>query len=264
MPEVIPSVTLVEVDRPYEAFVRVAQYLYGSNLSVGNYSELLALRSETTCIGENCRIGPNVTCGQDVELGSNVTIGANSVLGRGVTVGNDSVIADNVSIYASHIGNSCVVHSGARIGGDGFGFIPGADEPIRIPQLGRVIIQDGVEVGTNSCIDRGMLDDTVIGENTKIDNQVQIAHNVVIGRNCQISAQTGIAGSSVIGDNVLLGGRVGIVNKARIGDYAKVMACSLVTKDVMDGASVAGNPAIDIKKWRKEIVSLRRVARKES
>lgn len=253
-----PNVVALVTPTPYKDFVAALACLFG-DVSVSQYG--LNPNASEPKLGHSCKIAQSVVFGEKVELGDNVVIGANSVIGNGVKIGSGSVIGDNASVYAAIIGENCRLHAGVRIGNEGFGFIPTGDQPIKIPQLGRVIIQEGVEIGPNSCVDRGMLDDTIIGAFTKIDNMVQIAHNVQIGRNCQISSQTGIAGSSVIGDNVLLGGRVGVVNKAKVGNKASVMACSLVTKDVPDGGSVAGNPAIDVKKWRRQVAQARKAAR---
>ncbi len=257
--DISSEVRLVRVANPYLVFVTLLSKLFPDTTKL----QYTAPNNRPSLLGKDPVIADNVRFGDDVSLGDDVVIGANSVIGRGVTIGHGTVIGDNVSVYSSHIGNNVVVHAGSRIGNEGFGFIPTGDDPVKIPQLGRVIVQDGVEIGASCTIDRGTLDDTVIGEASKLDNMVQIAHNVQIGRNCQISAQAGIAGSSQIGDNVLLGGRVGVVNKARMGDNSVAMACALVTKDVPNGAHVAGDPATDIKLWRKQIAAGRKAARKQ-
>jgi UDP-3-O-[3-hydroxymyristoyl] glucosamine N-acyltransferase len=255
------GLTVVKTNSPYKDFVAAVSALYGD---VNRTQYLQAANNKPSTQGQHCIIAPSASFGDGVELGDNVVIGPNSFVGACVQIGDGTIIGDSVTVFAAIIGTDCRIHSGVRLGHEGFGFIPTGEKPIKIPQLGRVIVHDGVEIGTNSCIDRGMLDDTIIGANTKIDNMVQIAHNVQIGQNCQISAQTGIAGSSHIGDNVLLGGRVGVVNKAKVGNKASVMACSLVTKDVPSGVSVAGNPAIDVKMWRRQVAQSRKAARGQS
>ena len=164
-------------------------------------------------------------------------------------------------VACSLLGNAVIVHPGCRIGQDGYGFLPGADGHAKVPQVGRVIIQNDVEIGANTTIDRGALRDTVIGEGTKIDNLVQIAHNVVVGRRCLITSQVGIAGSATLGEGVALGARVGINNHVTIGDGAQIAATSIVHDDVPPGARWGGTPAKPVKLWFREMMLLERMAR---
>lgn len=249
--------TFIQCDDPYLVFTKILDCLYSDSMRLLGYC---ASTSPDT-LGNGAHLSPHVYFGSDVEIGDNVVIGPHTMIGRGVTIGHDVIIGDNVSIQAAHIGDRAVIHSGARIGSEGFGFLPRAAGPQKIPQLGRVILQNGVEIGANSCVDRGTLDDTIIGENTKIDNLVQVGHNTKIGRNCQIAAKSGFAGSSEIGDNVLFGGRASIVNKAKLGDRCVVMACSIVSKSQRADTVLAGNPAVDVKQWRRMQAKLKMMGR---
>ena len=210
-------------------------------------------------------LGPGVVLGEGCRIGAGSRIGANSVIGPGVAIGRGCEISANVTIGFALIGDRVRILAGAAIGEPGFGATAGAGGLIEIPQLGRVILQDGVSIGANSCVDRGAFEDTVVGENTKIDNQVQIAHNVRIGRNCAIAAQSGISGSVVVGDGVQFGGRAGIADHMTIGAGARVGAAAGVLKDIPPGETWSGTPARPIRRWMRETAWLSRMAaRKES
>jgi UDP-3-O-[3-hydroxymyristoyl] glucosamine N-acyltransferase len=194
-----------------------------------------------------------------VSIGSGSTISANSVIGAGCKIGRDCIIAPNVSVTYALLGNRVYLHPGVRIGQDGFGFVPGPAGLEKVPQLGRVIIQDNVEIGANTTIDRGSLSDTVIGEGTKIDNLVQVAHNVKIGRHCVIAAHTGISGSVTIGDMAMIGGRVGLADHINIGSRVQIAAASGVMNDIPDGERWGGLPARPLKQWFRDIATLRSI-----
>ncbi len=193
-------------------------------------------------------------------VGSGSVIAPHAVIGPGVQIGRECFIGPGASIVASFIGNRVTIHGGARIGQDGFGYVPGPSGLEKQPQIGRVVIQDDVEIGANSTVDRGAMEDTVIGEGTKIDNLVQIAHNVRIGRHCAIAAHCGISGSVTIGDFVLLGGRVGIADHLTVGDGAQLAAASGVMHNVPAGARWAGAPAKPIKEFFREVAAIRSLA----
>jgi UDP-3-O-[3-hydroxymyristoyl] glucosamine N-acyltransferase len=186
---------------------------------------------------------------------------ANAVIGPGVTIGRDSAIGANVTLTHAHLGNRVIVHPGCNIGQDGFGFAMGPQGHAKVPQVGRVIIQDDVEIGAGSCIDRGMNRDTVIGEGTKIDNMVQIAHNVSIGRHCVIVSQVGLAGSCVLKDYVVIGGQAGVIGHATVGMGAQVAATSSVARDVPPGERWGGTPAKPIRELFREMSAIDRLAR---
>ncbi len=204
--------------------------------------------------------GPGVVIGAGARIGRGTRIGANSVIGPGVQIGRDCVIGYNVSVGFALIGDRVSLLSGVRIGEAGFGAARSKAGPVDVPQLGRVILQDGVTVGANSCIDRGAYDDTVVGENTKIDNLVMIAHNCVIGRNCLLAAHTGISGSCTVGDNVIFGGQAGIGDHIRIGEGARVAGGAGVLADIPAGETWSGYPAKPIRQSLREAVWLAKQA----
>ncbi|MDQ3125473.1 MAG: UDP-3-O-(3-hydroxymyristoyl)glucosamine N-acyltransferase, partial [Pseudomonadota bacterium] len=203
---------------------------------------------------------PGVVIGTGARVGRGTRIGANSVIGSGVQIGRDCVIGYNVSIGFALVGDRVRLMSGARIGEAGFGAARSKSGPVDVPQLGRVILQDGVTVGANSCIDRGAYDDTIVGENTKIDNLVMIAHNCVIGRNCLLAAHTGISGSCIVGDNVIFGGQAGIGDHIRIGEGARVAGGAGVLADIPAGETWSGYPAKPIRQSLREAVWLAKQA----
>ena len=191
-------------------------------------------------------IGPHVVLGERVRLGKNVRLGAGCVVGDGVEIGDDALFYPHVVCYSGTIvGNRVILHAGVRLGSDGFGYVPGknGELPQKIPQVGRCIIRDDVEVGANTTIDRGSVDDTVIGPGTKIDNLVQVGHNVRIGARCLVAGQAGIAGSTHVGDDVFLAGQAGVADHVTIGRGARVTVQGGVIGDIEPGATVSGYPA---------------------
>lgn len=195
-------------------------------------------------LGKNVRIGAYVVIEREAQIGDNTVIYSGSYIGRGVKVGKECIIYPNVSIREFvEIGNRVIIHPGTVIGADGFGFLKVGDRHKKIPQLGVVVIEDDVEIGANVTIDRARFDKTVIGKGTKIDNLVQIAHNVIIGENCIIVAQAGISGSTIVGDNAVLAGQAGVVGHITIGERAIVAAQAGVTKSVPPDTMVSGYPA---------------------
>ncbi len=238
---------------PQAAYARAAARLHRSR-GVDS-REAISSRAQ---IEEGAVLGPGVVVGFDARIGAGTVIGPNAVIGPGVTIGRDCEIGPGVSIGFAMIGDRVRIQAGAVIGAAGFGAAAGAQGLIDMPQLGRVILQDGVTLGANSCVDRGAFEDTVIGENSKIDNLVHIAHNVRIGRNCAMAAFTGISGSVWIGDGVQFGGKAGVADHVVIGDGARVAAAAAVMRDIPPGEVWGGFPAKPIKRWMRETAWLAR------
>ncbi len=226
-------------------------------LKLALLSKLFRYRVETKTahpkMGQNCDIDKRVRFGKGVTLGDNVTIMAGAYIGDYSTIGSNSIIYPNVTIYHhTKIGSDCILHAGAVIGADGFGFAPTKDgEYIKIYQNGDVVVGDRVEIGANSTIDRAVFGSTTIEDGVKIDNLVQIGHNSIVGKNSVLSGQTGIAGSTTIGRNVTMGGQSGTAGHLEIGDFAVIAGKGGVTKSLKGGRVYAGFPAIDHKLWLK-------------
>jgi UDP-3-O-[3-hydroxymyristoyl] glucosamine N-acyltransferase len=231
-------VTVLRATEPFREFVKIARELYRDALrpqSCCGYSGIApsAVIDPTAHLEDDVIVDPLAVIGPNVEIGAGTVIGAGAVISANVRIGRDCNVGARTSVQYALIGNNVVIHPGCSIGQDGYGFVFfGPDRHLKVPQTGRVLIQNDVEIGAGSTIDRGSLRDTVIGEGTKIDNQVQIGHNVTIGRHCLLAAQIGLAGNLSIGDNVALGAKVGIDNHLRIGDGAKVTAISAVKDDI--------------------------------
>lgn len=263
--ELPDRVAILTVREPYRAFVTTARALFPhalrpSSLSdAGDFAHAHVDSSART--EDGVRIEPGAVVGPRVEIGGGTVIGANAVIGADVRIGRECSIGAGTTLSNALIGDRVIVHPGCKIGQDGFGYVMGGKGHLKVPQVGRVIIQDDVEVGAGTAIDRGAIRDTVIGEGTKIDNLVQVGHNVSIGRHCVIVAQTGISGSSTLEDFVVLGARVGLNNNVTIGEGAQIAAISVVHGDVPPGARWGGTPAKPVKQWFREMMILERLAR---
>lgn len=209
---------------------------------------------------EGVLLAPNVTIGQGARIGRGTRIGPGAVIGPGVLIGRDCVIGPNAVVGFSLLGDRVSISAGAVLGEAGFGAAVGPRGMVDLPQLGRVVIQDNVTIGANSCVDRGAFADTTIGENTKIDNLVHVAHNVRVGRNCVLAAYTGLSGSTVVGDGVAFGGKAGVADHLNIGSGASIGAAASVFKDVPEGETWTGFPARPLKRWLRETAWLSRMA----
>ncbi|MBL8671350.1 MAG: UDP-3-O-(3-hydroxymyristoyl)glucosamine N-acyltransferase [Alphaproteobacteria bacterium] len=213
-------------------------------------------------IGAAVEIGPGAVVGEKARIGARCRIGANAVIGRGVEIGEACDIGACASLSHCSVGARALIHPGVRIGTRGFGFAPSAKGFVKVPQLGRVLIGDDVEIGANSTIDRGAGPDTVIGSGCMIDNLVQIGHNVRLGRGCIVVAQAGVAGSTHLGDYVVVGAQVGITGHLTIGDRARVAAQSGVMRDVSAGETVGGSPAVPQREWLRQCAWLNKASKR--
>ena len=247
--------TLIKVEDAYQAFSKLLEY-YNQVKLMKSGIEQPSVISEGVQYGDDLYLGSFCYLGQNVKIGNNVKIYPNSFIGDNVIIGDNCVFFAGVRIYSeTEIGNNVTIHSGTIIGSDGFGFAPQEDGTyIKVPQIGNVIIEDNVEVGSCSTIDRATLGSTIIRNGTKLDNQIQVAHNVEIGENTVIAAQTGIAGSTKIGKNCMIGGQVGIAGHLVIGDNVKVQAQSGIGKNLKDNEVVQGSPGFNYSDFAKSFV----------
>lgn len=251
------SVVALVTPTPYHLFARILSLFFPSALRPQSAFAAQgvapgAVVHATAVLEPGVTVDPGAVIGPGAEIGAGTVIAAHAVIGPQVRIGRDCSIGAGASIQASLIGNRVIVHPGARIGQDGFGFAMSPKGHMKVPQIGRVIVQDDVEIGANSCIDRGASRDTVIGEGTKIDNLVQVGHNCVIGRHCVICAQVGMAGSTTLEDFAVLGGQVGLAGHLTIGAGAQIAAQSGVAGDVPRGARFGGYPAQPALNWARE------------
>jgi UDP-3-O-[3-hydroxymyristoyl] glucosamine N-acyltransferase len=247
---------------PYKAFARAVQAFYPV-VPVVPHRAPSAVIDSTASVPDDCAIGPNVVIEAGAKVGTRCEIGANTVIGAAVELGDDCRVGANVTLSHCLIGARVVLHPGVRIGQAGFGFAPDAGGAVKIPQLGRVIIGDDVDIGANTTIDRGSGHDTVIGPGTMIDNLVQIGHNVVLGRGCILAGQVGISGSTRLGDFVMAGGQAGLAGHLNIGSGAKIGAQAGLMKDVAPGETVIGTPAVPIVAFWRQVAMIQRLARKK-
>jgi UDP-3-O-[3-hydroxymyristoyl] glucosamine N-acyltransferase len=259
------GVAVLRARKPYDAFVAVARRLYGGALRPASMFDTVgvspgAMVHPSAQLGEGVTVDPFAMIGPSVRIGAGTLIGAHAAIGPGVRVGSDCAIGANCSVTYAQIGDRVIIHPGCHIGQDGFGYLMSAEGHTKIPQVGRVVIHDDVEIGSGTRIDRGGIRDTVIGEGTKIDNLCQIGHNCIIGRHCVIVAQSGLSGSVTLEDFVVLGPRTGIIPHITVGKGAITASRSTIYENVPAGQFWGGFPAKPKMQWLREVVALEQLA----
>lgn len=259
VPEYEVKATLIKVDNAYESLAKLLNLYEQSKPKCVGISPL-AFIAETAKIGNNVYIAPFVNIEDHAEVGDNTVIHSHVAIGSGAKIGNDCIIYANVTVYHDcRIGNHCILHSGSVIGADGFGFAPTAGGYEKIPQIGITILEDHVEIGANTCVDRATMGATIVHSGAKLDNLIQIAHNDEIGSHTVMAAQAGVAGSTKIGEWCMVGGQAGLAGHAHIGDRVGIAAQSGVSGNVKKGSQIMGSPAYDAKQYFKASVVYKRL-----
>jgi len=254
-----PTLTLIRVDDAYSCFAKLLEMYYQSKIAKTGI-EQPSFIAETAQIGENCYVGAFAYIGENVKIGDNVKIYPHTYIGDNTTVGDNCTLFSGVKVYHDCvIGNNCTIHANTVIGSDGFGFAPNSEnEYIKVPQIGNVILEDNVEIGANSCLDRATMGSTIIKKGAKLDNLVQIAHNVEIGQNCVLAGGSFVAGSSTLGKNVMMGGQAGVVGHLKIADNVKIAGQSGVGSSIKEeGKIVQGSPAFAVGDYQRSYVMFR-------
>ena len=259
VPERPIQATLIKTANAYESLAKLMTLYESVKPKKTGISPMASVATSAT-IGENVYIGPFVSIGEKAVIGDNTIIEANTSVGDSVTIGSDCILYSNVTIYHDcKVGNRCILHAGSVVGADGFGFAPGAGGYEKIPQIGIAILEDDVEIGANTCIDRATMGTTIIKRGVKLDNMVQVAHNVVIDEHTVMAAQCGVAGSTKIGSWCMIGGQAGISGHIKLGNQVKVGGHSGVTNKVQDGKAVMGYPAFEHSQFARATVIFKKL-----
>jgi UDP-3-O-[3-hydroxymyristoyl] glucosamine N-acyltransferase len=258
-----PTAALIDPN-PYLAYARIATLMYPEAAQAAGIHPS-AVIAPGARVAASAHIGPLSVIEAGAVIGERVSIGPACVVHSGAQVGDDSHLISRVTLYSGvFIGRRCILHAGSVVGSDGFGFAPDAGAWVKIPQVGTVRVGDDVEIGANTSIDRGAIDDTVIEEGVKLDNQIQVGHNVTVGAHTVIAACTGISGSTVIGKRCMIGGMVGFAGHLHIADDVEITGCSLVSASIREAGSYSsGMPTVETRTWRRMVAHLRRLAKKE-
>lgn len=259
IPERPIQATLIKTANAYESLAKLMTLYESVKPKKTGISPMASVAASAT-IGENVYIGPFVSIGEKAIIGNNTVIEANTSVGDNATVGNDCILYNHVTIYHDcKVGNRCILHAGSVVGADGFGFAPGANGYEKIPQIGIAILEDDVEIGANTCIDRATMGATIIKRGVKLDNMVQIAHNVIVDEHTVMAAQCGVAGSTKIGSWCMVGGQAGISGHIKIGNQVKVGGHSGVTNSVQDGKAVMGYPSFEHTQFARATVVFKKL-----
>jgi UDP-3-O-[3-hydroxymyristoyl] glucosamine N-acyltransferase len=262
LPIVPEGCIAIIVPDPYYSWSLIIDAFFPQNIITREISEHAKI-DKSVKIGMSCHIGAYTVVEAGAVIGDCCYIESGAYIGHGVIIGNNTIIGHSVTIKYSEIGSDCIIHPGVKIGQDGFGFATGPNGVKKVQQVGGVVVGNNVEIGSNTCIDRGAIGNTCIGNNTKVDNLVQIAHNVVIGESCFIAGQTGIAGSTVIGNGVMIGGQVGIAGHIEIGDGVMIAAGSGIMRSIEPKSHIGGYPAVEIMQWHRQTNLLKNMAQKD-
>ena len=259
IPERPIRATLIKTANAYESLAKLMTLYESVKPKKTGISPMASVAASAT-IGENVYIGPFVSIGEKAIIGNNTVIEANTSVGDNATVGSDCILYNHVTIYHDcKVGNRCILHAGSVVGADGFGFAPGANGYEKIPQIGIAILEDDVEIGANTCIDRATMGATIIKRGVKLDNMVQIAHNVIVDEHTVMAAQCGVAGSTKIGSWCMVGGQAGISGHIKIGNQVKVGGHSGVTNSVQDGKAVMGYPSFEHTQFARATVVFKKL-----
>lgn len=257
--KVKPTLTLIRVEDAYSSFASMLEMYYQSKMDKKGIEEPSTI-SPTAKLGKDCYIGSYVYIGENVSIGNNVKIYPQTYIGDNTTIGDNCTFFSGVKIYHDCVvGNDCIIHANTVVGSDGFGFAPNADNEFKkVPQIGNVVLEDNVEIGSNSCIDRATMGSTIIRKGAKLDNLVQIAHNVEIGESCVLAGGSFVAGSSVLGKNVMMGGQAGVVGHLTVADGVKIAGQAGVGSSIKEeGLIVQGSPAFSIGDYQRSYVLFR-------
>ena len=258
-PEKEVKATLIKVDNAYESLAKLLN-LYEMSKPKKTGIDPLAYIAPTAKIGENTYIGPFACVGDYAEVGDNTSLHPHATVGSGAKVGNDCILYPHATVYHDcRIGNGCILHAGSVVGADGFGFAPSPEGYEKIPQIGIVILEDNVEIGANTCIDRATMGATVIHKGVKLDNLIQIAHNVEVGSNTVMASQVGIAGSTKVGEWCMFGGQVGLAGHIKVGDKVNCGAQSGIANNTKSGSTIMGSPAFEVKGFMKSSAAFKKL-----